>query len=96
MDLLKEQNQHFLEVLSNIDFSSIIEDIKSNQNNINKFFNNLENQIIGALNNFVEKITNSDFNSIKETLSWIESISTISKWRGFEYRHIYSSIERYD
>ena len=69
MDLLKEQNQHFLEVLSNIDFSSIIEDIKSNQNNINKFFNNLENQIIGALNNFVEKITNSDFNSIKETLS---------------------------
>ena len=69
MDLLKEQNQHFLEVLSNIDFSSTIEDIKSNQNNINKFFNNLENQIIGALNNFVEKITNSDFNSIKETLS---------------------------
>ena len=69
MDLLKEQNQHFLEVLSNIDFSSTIEDIKSNQNNITKFFNNLENQIIGALNNFVEKITNSDFNSIKETLS---------------------------
>ena len=69
MDLLKEQNQHLLEVLSNIDFSSIIEDIKSNQNDINKFFNNLENQIIGALNNFVEKITNSDFNSIKETLS---------------------------
>ena len=24
---------------------------------------------MGALNNFVEKITNSDFNSIKETLS---------------------------
>ena len=69
MDLLKEQNQHLLEVLSNIDFSSIIEDIKSNQNDINNFFNNLENQIIGALNNFVEKITNSDFNSIKETLS---------------------------
>ena len=69
MNLLKEQNQHLLEVLSNIDFSSTIEDIKSNQNNINKFFNNLENQIIGALNNFVEKITNSDFNSIKETLS---------------------------
>ena len=69
MDLLKEQNQHLLEVLSNIDFSSIIEDIKSNQNDINKFFNNLENQIMGALNNFVEKITNSDFNSIKETLS---------------------------
>ena len=69
MDLLKEQNQHFLEVLSNIDFSSTIEDIKSNQNDINKFFNNLENQIKGALNNFVEKITNSDFNSIKETLS---------------------------
>ena len=62
MDLLKEQNQHLLEVLSNIDFSSIIEDIKSNQNDINKFFNNLENQIMGALNNF-------DFNSIKETLS---------------------------
>ena len=69
MDLLKEQNQHLLEVLSNIDFSSIIEDIKSNQNDINKFFNNLENQTMGALNNFVEKITNSDFNSIKETLS---------------------------